>query len=201
MDYIYINYSVWCMFLIYTLKYRNLSLLSFSLRYLRTNKCTGSWFIFFGIPTCSFCNKFRPIFKDFSESYEGEHIVFAEVNCAKSKRTCRRFQTRQYPTLKMLHKHKVYHYPDPHRKVETMTAYLDDIESNEDGKSIPDEITAFIQWREELRADLDRLFKYKKNALFAAFSVGLVCGVILTVITNKLCCGKSKKEKDAWLNC
>ena len=97
----------------------------------------------------------------------------------------------------MLHKHKVYHYPDPHRKVETMTAYLDDIESNEDGKAIPDEITAFIQWREELRADLDRLFKYKKNALFAAFSVGLVCGVILTVITNKLCCGKSKKEKDA----
>ena len=151
----------------------------------------------FLLPSCKFCNKFKPIFKDFAENYEGENIVFAEVNCAVSKRTCRRFKTRQYQTLKLLHKHKLYNYEDPHRKPETMTAFLDDIETNEDGKSIPDEITAFIQWREELRVDLQRLFKYKKNALFAAFSVGLVCGVILTVLTNMLCCGKSRKEKEA----
>ena len=56
---------------------------------------------------------------------------------------------------------------------------------------------SFLAWREELRVDLQRLFKYKKNALFAAFSVGLVCGVILTVLTNMLCCGKSRKEKEA----
>ena len=150
----------------------------------------------FGLPTCSFCKKFRPTFEEFSETYDGEHVVFAEVDCVKSKRTCRRFNPRGYPTLNLLHKHKLYKYTDPHRKVETMTSFLNDIQSNEDGTSIPAEITAFVQWKEELRVDLEQLFRFKKNALFAAFSVGLVCGVVLKVIFDVLFCRASKKNKD-----
>lgn len=149
----------------------------------------------FMIPTCSFCQEFKPVFEEFSESYQGENIVFAEVNCHTSKRTCRRFSIDSFPKLLLLHKHKLFSHEV--RTEEGMTTFLDDIESNENGIAIPEEITPFIQWREELRADLKVLFKYKKNALFAAFSVGLVCGVLLKLIFDKVFCRRAKKEKGA----
>lgn len=161
----------------------------------------------FYAPWCGHCKKLHPNFDEAAKEMAEEHselsLVFAKVDCTGPGRlTCKRFGVHRYPEIVMLHKGVYGKYSRPRKTKKDLKLYLGDVfrievdvEPDEEeekpipifwDKNIPPPISAWDDFKEVLRKDLNTLRKEKKNALGFTLGVGIVIGWILKTIQSTI---------------
>jgi protein disulfide-isomerase-like protein len=157
-----------------------------------TGMTTGNWFVKFYAPWCGHCQALAPIFEAAEEEvrldWESEpNPLFAEVDCIKATKTCKRFNVKAYPTLGFLVRGKYVEYTDT-RDTSAIVDFVQQdwniiIEGNAESqiimKDMPAQMTAFNEFVIVLKRDLEELWKFKKNAILVAVAVGFVLGWIV----------------------
>ena len=90
-----------------------------------TGMTTGSWLVFFKANGCAHCNKLMPIYEKLSEDEEilERGLVLSTVDVMASPVTANRFIIRGFPTLRFLHKKRLYEY-NGKRDYEPLKSFL-----------------------------------------------------------------------------
>lgn len=167
---------------------------------------------------CGHCKNVAPHFIEVEkvmreDSAEGgNNILLGEVDCTSpgSKRTCKRFNVRGYPSLRLLVRGKMINYQGKREKKEILSFLqqnwnsVDEIEdfikeqnskkgTEDHVRDIPEEITFLGDLMDTMNKDMNELYKYKKNALIVA----IVFGFILGYIAKSMVGSGNGKEKEA----
>ena len=184
-----------------------------------TGMTTGSWLIKFYAPWCGHCKSLAPHYIEAEEtinaSEEVSNINFAEVDCTadNSKKTCKRFEIRGYPSLRFLHRSKMIEYDDLKRKADALVEYVsqdwDAILDSKDGsisilnkggdtyqyvQDIPVPLTAFNEFVNTMKKDFVELWNMKKNIVICLVVGGMVVGWVLKSMCSGSSASKTKEE-------
>ena len=146
-------------------------------------------------PWCGHCKSLAPKFveaEELTSQDDGVTTNFAEVDCAhdKSKKTCKRFDVRGFPTLVFLSHGNLVEYEGKRETddlvkfasadwdSEPFGAWIHEAEEHHkimiDG--IPEELTAWKEFMNGLIKDMNELYQLKKNAIVVTLVVGFLFG-------------------------
>ena len=110
---------------------------------------TGSWFVKFYAPWCGHCRAMAPAWEELAEQLASDDIPtnVAKVDVTKNNMLASQFNIRSFPTLKLLHRSKLYSYRG-RRDAESMAAFArGGFETEAEAEAMPAEATYFsIAW-------------------------------------------------------
>lgn len=145
-------------------------------------------FIKFTQEWCTHCKNLAPVWDELAgEVSDGEEVVFASVDCAIAKNTCRSRGVNGYPTLQIFHELKAADFEGPRDK-EFLAAYARSAVTTDE---VPYELPPLVR---ELAHDLNEIWAIRRNALGVIVALTFVFGAVFSC----LCCASTKvvyKEK------
>ncbi|KAL3936316.1 MAG: hypothetical protein SGBAC_008347 [Bacillariaceae sp.] len=175
-----------------------------------TGQTTGKWFVKFYAPWCGHCKSLAPTWEDLADSIKdasagGEDqtladFVIAKVDCTEERDVCNRFAVRGFPTLKIIANHQVYDYSGGRSLDDLKNA----LKSGQFGEG--SEVPAPPSWVEQkmaqnkflaaLTEDFNHIVNYRKNAAAVLVGLGVVWGVLISVVFQMIFGGKRRSTKD-----
>jgi len=160
-----------------------------------TGSTTGDWFINFYSPDpihCWFCKPFVPTWIELSRRLINR-IAVARIDTTTNVATRHRFGISRYPTLLFLKNGKAYRY-DGDYTAQSLEAFALGEWIKATAIDIPTEVSFVAQLWEDLQADMETLYQYKKLASGVIFGMGVLVGAVLRGLVQPA--GGKKVKKD-----
>jgi thioredoxin-like negative regulator of GroEL len=73
----------------------------------------GEWLLFFGSPTCPYCQQLLPTWKALAARSRDNGVITAAVNCLLDKQICLDFGISRYPTIFSVTEGNLYEFTGP----------------------------------------------------------------------------------------
>ena len=162
---------------------------------------TGSWFVKFYAPWCGHCRAMAPAWEELAEQLASDDIPtnVAKVDVTKNNMLASQFNIRSFPTLKLLHRGKLYSYKG-RRDVDSMAAFARGGFADaaaEDMPGPPTVLSTIANTAADLWDELGRIYWLLPYCCFGVIGVCVVMIVYMFIEGILYSAPPPKKKKDA----
>ena len=162
---------------------------------------TGSWFVKFYAPWCGHCRHMAPAWEQLADELAADDIPVnvAEVDVTANSMLGKQFNIRGFPTLKLLHRGKLYSYKG-RRDVDSMAAFARGGFADaaaEDMPGPPTVLSTITNTAADLWDELGRIYWLLPYCCFGVIGVCVVMIVYMFIEGILYSAPPPKKKKDA----